>query len=66
MVPLMPISFVLRLVPSALAESKIVGQVREVETGETAQIRSADDLLSFLFVHNGGHVNGPGPKPEVG
>jgi len=62
----MPISFVLRLAPSALAESKIVGQAREVETGETAQLRNAEDLLSFLFVHSGDRDNGPGSGPEAG
>jgi hypothetical protein len=59
----MPISFVLRLVPSALAESKIVGQVREVETGETAQLRSADDLISFLLFCKGASESGPGSRP---
>jgi hypothetical protein len=59
----MPVSFVLRLVPSALAESKIVGQVQEVETGETAQFRSAEDLISFLLFCKGARDNLPGSRP---
>ena len=68
-------SFVLRLVPSALAESRIVGQVQVVETGETAQLRNADELIAFLLSsRNAGPVGavepelhgsaGPAAEPE--
>jgi hypothetical protein len=59
MVPLMPVSFVLRLVPTALAESKIVGQVQEVETGEVGQLRNAEELITFLLTHAHGPRSGP-------
>jgi hypothetical protein len=45
----MPVSFLLQLVPDALAQSRVVGQVKDIETGATARLRSTDDLLSFLF-----------------
>jgi hypothetical protein len=45
----MPVSFLLQLVPDALAQSRIVGQAKDIETGVTVRLRSTDDLLSFLF-----------------
>lgn len=45
----MPVSFILRLVPRALAESRIVGRVMAVEGGNEAVIHNADDLIAFLF-----------------
>ncbi|HEY2442456.1 MAG TPA: hypothetical protein VGI31_04940 [Streptosporangiaceae bacterium] len=45
----MTASFLVRLVSSALAESRIVGQARAIETGLTAPVRSADDLIAFLL-----------------
>ena len=45
----MPVSFLLRLVPSALAKARIVGRIEAVETGVTVPIRSADDLVAFLL-----------------
>jgi len=62
MVLSMSVSFVLRLVPAALAESKIVGQVQEVETGLTAQLRSADELIAFLVTRT--HPAAPGSTDQ--
>jgi hypothetical protein len=44
-----PVSFLLQLVPDALAQSRVVGQAKDIETGVTVRLRSTDDLLSFLF-----------------
>ena len=41
-------TFVLRLVPDALAEGRIVGVVEEVETGRRAVVRDLDELRAFL------------------
>jgi hypothetical protein len=60
----MPVSFVLRLVPSALAEARIVGQVQEVETGLTVQLRNADELIAFLV--NRSHDEGPDQSGALG
>jgi hypothetical protein len=43
------VSCVVRLVAGALAEGEIVGQAQEVESGDRAVIRCADDLVSFLL-----------------
>jgi hypothetical protein len=66
-------SFLVRLVSSALAESRIVGQVRAVETGLTAPVRSADDLIAFLLAAGQagaagqhGHPGRGGPEEEDG
>jgi len=42
------VSFVLRLVPEALAASRIVGRIEVVETGEQVTVRDARDLIEFL------------------
>jgi hypothetical protein len=42
-------SFVLRLLPEALARSRIVGRVEVVDTGEQFMVRDADELIGFLF-----------------
>ncbi len=56
-------SFLLRLVPEALAERRIAGRVEAVESGEAASVRSADELIAFL-VERGGRRD-PGPRvPE--
>jgi hypothetical protein len=57
------VSFLVRLVPRALAESRIVGHVKAVETGATAPVRSADDLIAFLLASG---QAGPRPRPENG
>ena len=41
-------SFVLRLVPHALADGEVVGEVVEVESGRAAPIRNIGELLAFL------------------
>ena len=41
-------SFVLRLVPHALADGDVVGEVLEVESGRNAPIRNIGELLAFL------------------
>jgi hypothetical protein len=44
----MPVSFVLKLVPDALSEGRIVGRIEAVGTGEQAHLRSAEELIEFL------------------
>jgi hypothetical protein len=44
----MPVSFVLRLVPDALTQRRIVGRIESVETGEQASIQDAEELIGFL------------------
>ena len=39
----------LRLVDSALDAGRIAGQVEAVETGQSAPVTGADDLLAFLL-----------------
>lgn len=51
-------SFVLRLAPEALADGRIAGRVEVVETGEAASLRSADELVAFLYDH--GRARGSG------
>ncbi|MBW3664358.1 MAG: hypothetical protein KY469_14760 [Actinobacteria bacterium] len=45
----MTISFVLRLVPDALADGSIVGELEAIETGTRTAIRDANGLISALF-----------------
>ena len=59
----MTLSFVLRLVPSALSEGRIAGQAQAVENGETAQLRNADELIAFLLA--AGHKE-PLGTPDLG
>jgi hypothetical protein len=47
----MSISFVLRLVPDALAERRIAGRIEVVATGEQTGIHDSDELLEFLYTH---------------
>jgi hypothetical protein len=42
-------SFVLRLVPEALAQRRIVGRVEAVSSGQATPIRSAEELIGFLY-----------------
>jgi len=42
-------SFVLRLVPEALAQRRIVGRAEVVSSGQATAIRSAEELISFLY-----------------
>lgn len=41
-------SFVLRLVPRALAAGEVTGEIVEVETGRQAVIRNISELAAFL------------------
>ena len=41
-------SFVLRLVPSALASGEVIGEVVELESGRQAVIRDIQELAAFL------------------
>jgi hypothetical protein len=43
------VSFLVRLVPGALAQARIVGHVTAISTGAVAPVRSADDLIAFLL-----------------
>jgi hypothetical protein len=43
------VSFIVRLVPDALAQARIVGHVTVIATGAEAPVRSADDLIAFLL-----------------
>lgn len=45
----MLLSYVLRLVPSALDNGQLVGTVQTVETGETTPFGSLDELLRVLL-----------------
>ena len=45
----MLLSYVLRLVPSALAEGRLAGTVQAVETGDTTAFRSVEELLAALL-----------------
>lgn len=47
----MLLSYVLRLVPSALAEGRLAGTVQTVETGQTTTFSSAEELLVALVPH---------------
>lgn len=53
------LSFVLRLVPDALASGRLVGQVENVASGERAVVRSSDDLLTFVQRSSPEAPNGP-------
>lgn len=46
--PLVLISFVLRLVPAAAVEGRIVGEVESVDSGRTQTIRSVDELVALV------------------
>ena len=48
-VPLMLLSYVLRLVPSALAEGRLAGTLQTVDTGLTTTFSSVDELVSALL-----------------
>jgi hypothetical protein len=47
-VRLVLVSYVLRLVPDALASGQLSGQVEEVESGVTAVFRDVDELVRIL------------------
>ena len=56
----MTVSFIVRLVPDALAQARIVGHVTVIATGVAAPVRSADDLIAFLL------ASGPAtPDPGI-
>ena len=46
--PLVLISFVLRLVPAAAAEGRIVGEIESVDSGRTRTIRSVEELVALV------------------
>ena len=47
----MLMSYVLRLVPEALAEGRLAGTVQVVDTGRTVVFASVDELLRALVPH---------------
>jgi hypothetical protein len=47
----MMLSFVLRLVPSALADGRLAGTVQTVETGQTTTFRTVEELVLALLPH---------------
>lgn len=44
----MSISIVMRLVPEALVDGRLVGEVELVSSGERTKVASADELVGFL------------------
>lgn len=44
----MSVSVVLRLVPAALAEGRLAGEVEVVSSGERTFVAGADQLVEFL------------------
>lgn len=53
----MTVSVVLRLVERALASGRLAGEAHLVESGETREIRNADELVAFL--QSGGEATAP-------
>ena len=49
----MLLSYVLRLVPSALAEGRLAGTLQTVDTGVTTTFSSVDELVSALLPEQG-------------
>ena len=47
----MSVSVVLRLVPAALAEGRLAGEVEVVSSGERTFVAGADQLVEFLAAH---------------
>ena len=45
----MLLSYVLRLVPSALSEGRLAGTLQAVETGQTTTFASLEELLTALL-----------------
>ena len=45
----MPESFLLRLMPDALARARIVGRVEQVGSGTEIPVRSAEELIDLLL-----------------
>jgi hypothetical protein len=43
-------SYVLRVVPAAAAEGRLVGEVESVASGESRTIRDIADLVAFVAV----------------
>lgn len=60
----MQVSFLLRLVPEALSESRIVGRIEVVETGEQVTLRDAEELIGFLQAHGQRRLPSE-PDPEL-
>jgi hypothetical protein len=54
-------SFVLRLVPEALAQQRIAGRVEAVDTGQAVAVRSSEELIAFLY----GSADGGGGQPPA-
>lgn len=54
-------SFVLRLRPDELSTGELVGQVEDVATGDSARVRSLDELVGFLRAH--ATVAAPAQRP---
>jgi hypothetical protein len=42
------ISVLLRVVPAALADDRLAGEVEVVETGQRLVVRSAEELIAYL------------------
>lgn len=44
----MTISVLLRVVPAALADDRLAGEVEVVETGQRLVVRNAEELVAYL------------------
>lgn len=61
----MTVSFLVRLVPGALAESRIVGHVTAIATGTVTPVRSAEDLIAFLLASGATAPDPPGAPEDT-
>ena len=68
-VPPVLASFLLRVVPRALSEGVLVGEVEDVLTGDRASFRGAQELAAWCAAHAmplpTAEVALPGPRPDV-
>lgn len=60
----MPLSFVLRLHPGALAEGRLAGEVEHVATGARTEFRGAADLTRFCTATGAAAADPPLDLPE--
>jgi hypothetical protein len=45
----MSVAFVVRLMSEALSNREITGRIEAVQTGEQAAVRTADELIAFMY-----------------
>jgi hypothetical protein len=61
----MPESFLLRLMPDALARARIVGRVEQVGSGTEMPVRSAQELIDLLLSFGAGASGDPRPEHHL-